>query len=140
MTIKPNLTAVKRIVLLILAAFAFNLAWELAQMPLYADIGPLPTHFVMCLVASVWDALIVLALYGLYSLSGRRLVVILLAGFVVAAFIEERAIIQGRWFYNGFMPIIPFFEVGLTPLLQMLLLPILSVKIAEKFFPISKFK
>ena len=52
-----------------------------------------------------------------------RASVAMLAGFLIAVHIEQRALETGRWSYGQLMPIIPYVQVGLMPVLQMMILP-----------------
>ncbi|NTW14712.1 MAG: hypothetical protein HGA31_06855 [Candidatus Moranbacteria bacterium] len=50
-------------------------------------------------------------------------------GFFVAVVLERFALSVGIWSYGPFMPILPFLGVGLTPVLKMMILPVLGGKI-----------
>ena len=113
-------------------------------MPLY-DVGGLAfwEHFPMCAIATFWDAVIVLSIYlvlsvsyGDYSwvknLNWRRFLPVLVIGSLIALFIEERALYDGRWAYNELMPIVPFSHAGLSPVLQMFVLPSLTFYLSSK--------
>ncbi|MBU6390568.1 hypothetical protein KGQ31_03415, partial [Patescibacteria group bacterium] len=68
------------------------------------------------------DALILtlLALPFIYlAYFGNRKWLAIPAGIVIAFLIELYALHAGRWAYAAAMPIIPFFNVGLTPVLQL---------------------
>ena len=56
--------------------------------------------------------------------SKKRFVAIAITGFILAVIIEKYALAIGRWSYNPLMPIIPILNVGLIPILQMIILPI----------------
>ena len=45
------------------------------------------------------------------------------AGLLLGAGIEWRALAAGRWTYTAAMPIVPLLNVGLLPVLQLLVLP-----------------
>ncbi len=49
-------------------------------------------------------------------------------GFFVAVVLERFALSVGIWSYGPFMPILPFLGVGLTPVLKMMILPVLGEK------------
>lgn len=121
--------------LLYVVSVTFNYIWELLQAPLFAPES-LPTNFWFhCFVASLGDGVIVLLLFVLgWIASGRRnwwvrprlyeYVILILAGVSLAVLIEWTAIhVLQRWAYSQSMPRIPGLEVGLVPVLQMLLLP-----------------
>lgn len=51
-----------------------------------------------------------------------------ITGFVIAVIIEKMALSSGRWEYNELMPIIPFFKIGLSPVFQMMILPVVVLR------------
>jgi hypothetical protein len=44
-------------------------------------------------------------------------------GFTIAVLIERRALAGSRWVYTDQMPIMPIVNVGLVPVLQLIVLP-----------------
>lgn len=115
-------------------AWPINFAWEMAQAYLYASMGTVREATWQCLVASVWDVAIVLAIAAVTSLvfgstawlAERRpaaFAVAALIGAAVAVVIEWRALGLERWAYGSRMPVIPGLNVGIVPILQMVLLP-----------------
>lgn len=119
----------RRWIALVLVAFAINVAWEFAQAGLY---GGRPPWWVY-LEAAVKDGLIIaaaavvaVAIAGLW----RRAFwpAFLLSLVATAAFIELRALSQGRWSYAESMPTV--FTIGLSPLIQLPLTGTLAVLIA----------
>ena len=117
-----------------LMAVAFNLAWELGQSPLFVPMGGWLLGTWRCFVASLGDGVIVLAIAAAGSLLFRRVDWFVrpgLSGYAftgalavaVAVGIEIGALATGRWSYSDHMPLIPVVRVGLTPVLQMLVLP-----------------
>lgn len=119
-------------------AFALDLVWENAHMPLYknftGDSSPV-SRFLRSLYDSFMDAVLILSLFLVPALLldlpmewpfGARLVehVILgVLGGVVATIIEWRALKTGRWQYSEKMPLVPILKVGLSPLVQLMVLP-----------------
>lgn len=100
-------------------------------------------HFPMCAIATFWDAAITSAIYfvlaiafsdwfWIRTLNWREVFLVLVIGFLTALFIEERAVVDARWSYNALMPIVPFTHAGLSPVLQMLILPILTFYLSGK--------
>lgn len=99
----------------------------------------------MCLRATLGDVIIILFFYTIIS-SIRRdkfwilhirfldLVLLVLLGFVWAAIIEKWALSTGRWQYTEAMPIVPFLQVGLVPVIQMILLPWVSFYLTKRSF------
>ncbi len=134
----------KKIVYLIGISFALHLVWENAHAPLYSVYESFAGHFIPCLIATFGDVIITLSVYGLVSLLKRSTSWILnlevkdifalsLISFFVAVWIEQHALFIGKWGYASSMPIIPYFNVGLTPILQMMVLLPLSIYLTGKF-------
>ncbi|MCI0406969.1 MAG: hypothetical protein L0191_00155 [Acidobacteria bacterium] len=117
-------------------AVVLNFLWEMAQA--YAYSGMPPSSFeatLMCGRASLIDGLLVLGIFWggvvVFSrvgwaerpgLAGYFFMVA--AGFLVSVIIELNAVYRlGKWGYQEMMPLLPPWEVGVLPVLQMLLLP-----------------
>lgn len=117
-------------------AFALHLVWENAQAPLFAGYTSFGQHLPICLYGTVGDVLITLIVYSLISLlkkdllwplkrTAYNLLALTVIGFFAAAAIEYRALALELWSYTSAMPIIPYLQVGLSPLAQMtILLPV----------------
>jgi hypothetical protein len=132
---------------LFLLAVGINFLWEMAQMPLYENM-PFddPMSWWLCFRASLGDGIIVLAIWAIgialfrsrgwfAPLGGWNTLVLLLTGAVIATVIEIHALATGRWAYSGLMPTIPFVGVGVSPFIQLLLLPWLSMICADRLGP-----
>ena len=119
---------------LLVAAFLLNWPWEAVHAAAYVEsTGSLLYRFRHCLPMAGTDALWTLALWlvsaGLVSRAdGRRwrLGVVAAFGFVTAVVVEHVALAQERWTYNDLMPVVPIVDVGLWPVAQMTLLPMLA--------------
>ncbi|MBI4160798.1 MAG: hypothetical protein HY506_02725 [Candidatus Yanofskybacteria bacterium] len=89
----------------------------------------------MLLGATFFDAVFVILLATLILnvvyLRERRWYSLIL-GFFAAFLIEKYALQTNRWAYNGFMPIIPILNTGLTPTIQLGILSYIVMKIADK--------
>jgi hypothetical protein len=124
-----------------LFAFLLNLPWELAQVPLYAGM-PTARHWTAVLAcgrATLGDVVIALAAFWMVAVVvGTRNWVLAptrgrVAGFVVAGvvitIVMERLATGplGRRAYAERMPIVPLVDVGVSPLLQWIVLPLLIV-------------
>ena len=119
-----------------------NFLWELAQMPLYVEEGKLLEFARHCIVPSLGDGLIVLMIFGAGWRVFRRAdwffrprafayPLMLTTGLLIAVVIEWIAVYGlGRWSYTARMPLLPILGVGLSPVLQMLLLPPVIFKAA----------
>lgn len=122
--------------LVTIVGFLANLVWENAQAPLYEGFMSFQEHFMMCFIASVVDAGVVLLLYLAFALgygnpfwiddlnwkSGTLLIIL---GGMIAFSFEKHALSADMWDYADGMPIIPVLKVGLSPMLQLMLLPVL---------------
>lgn len=135
--------------MLVLASIGFllNLIWELAQMSLYTHAPSFWSHVPMCIVAAVGDAVILFLLYAVIvaihqhrkwveSLSVFDTIFLIIVGGMCAIGIEFLALRAGLWGYNGSMPLIPFFVVGLSPVLQMVVLPMATLCLTNYFLKI----
>lgn len=112
-----------------------NAVWEVVQLPLYTASADPSGHLSMCLQAAVVDVGILVLLYGVMSLSARRMgwwrqlsvprtLLLVGVGAAVAVLIEVRALAAGRWAYSASMPLLPGLGVGWSPILQMVVVPV----------------
>lgn len=99
--------------------------------------------WLMCLRASFSDALIVLFIvavgrlvFGYWDWPNKLNVIKILflgtLGAVIAICIEIFALNSGRWSYSGLMPRSPWVGAGIVPIIQMVLLPLLSYRLGSK--------
>ncbi len=121
----------KKLVLIFFTALVINMIWEFAQAPLYACFSDFRMCMWLCFRASFGDAFIVLGIYLLLR-KNLSLFKVAILGILIAVLIELHALEVGRWAYTETMPIIPFLKVGLTPVLQMALLPNLIFYLVRK--------
>ncbi len=131
----------------LLFAFLFNTVWEILQIPLYKEGAYSWSHVLFCVLASVADAIMVLLIYFGFSfiyknpvwikkMNPEKIIFLILAGGVGAVLAETRHLSIGTWSYATAMPIIPVLNVGLSPVLQFMILPsliyVLSFKVAVR--------
>jgi len=115
---------------------ALNFIWEIAQLPFYTiwQTGTWKTIAFAVLHCTAGDLVIAIsALVLCLAVFGRRDwpnqgffpigVCVVIAGLAYTIFSERMNIANGAWTYSDLMPIIPWFDVGLTPVLQWLLIP-----------------
>lgn len=119
----------------IAGGWALNFAWEVLQGPLYVGHAGFGPHLWACFTASLADVVIVAGLYVFVAAAAAdlrwyaaprfapRLAALAAAGFVTAVVIELRALDLGKWSYAEAMPRVPELDVGLSPILQMVLIP-----------------
>lgn len=130
-----------------LFTMAANLAWESAHVPLYTiwtDRAPLDIAFSVlhctagdiaiasaCLVAA-------LAAFGHADWPDRRYAWVAIGaamiGTVYTIHSERRNLEAGTWEYSDAMLIIPPFDVGLSPLLQSVVIPLAGFALARRPF------
>lgn len=127
-------------------ALILNTLWEFTQCIWFYDMWSWPFW-----KATVWmwaaisgDILIVLGLWKIttllvpsvhfYKPDGMGYVVLLLISFVAAVFLEWIAIYLELWTYDPFMPTLMILgrQVGLMPILQITVLPALSIYLTSK--------
>ncbi|NTW14597.1 MAG: hypothetical protein HGA31_06280 [Candidatus Moranbacteria bacterium] len=126
-----------------IGAFFLNLAWEMIQAFLFLPhFSGLTDFMAVHVVAAFTDVVITsVILFPEIFLFGdlfdkkwkwRRIVATAILGFVIAVMIERYALSTGMWAYGPYMPIIPFFGVGLSPILQMVGIPLISFHVFGK--------
>ncbi len=140
-------------IIIILFAFLLNAAWEILQIPLYKGGVYEWDHILFCVLASVADVIMVLLIYfgfafiyknelWIKNFSASRIIILVLTGGVGAVVAEIRHLSIGTWSYADAMPLIPFIKVGLSPVLQFMILPffiyLLSFKMAMRYYHIRK--
>lgn len=135
-----NLKKAKMLLCLFLTAFTLNLIWENAQAPLYIGFESFRQHFLSCLIASVMDAVVILAIYlmismmrkdilWLFNIRSLDIIILFISGLLVSVLLEKWGLTSGAWSYNAKMALI--FGIGLAPVLQLSLLSIISVYIVK---------
>lgn len=125
-------------------AMLLNYPWEFLQVPLFAEMAGAP-HWVAiktCTRATLGDAVIMLlAFWVVAAFAGSRywifdaprasrLVLFVSVGVAITVVIEwaaRRGLWIDSWSYSALMPVLPGIGVGLTPVLQWLFLPLLTV-------------
>lgn len=129
-----------------LLSIALNLIWEFWHVRYYTVPGGVVfglRYPWFLLVATFWDGIIVAGLYSFVAILWQdsewykyitfyKILTLILSGLLIALFIEHRALWQGKWGYTPSMPIIPIMHAGLTPILQMILLPPIVVCMLKK--------
>jgi len=129
------------IIYITLFSIPINFVWEMAQMPLYKNMPWNLDTTLFCLAASFGDAVMILIIFfsvalllrkisWLINLTLSKTILTLLIGFIIAVIVERIALADNMWSYSELMPIIPF-GVGLSPILQMLLLPLLVFNLTK---------
>ena len=129
---------------LFLISFVLNLAWEMLQMPFFENMQWNWQSTIFCALASLADTLMVWLLYNVFalvnkdarwilSITASRLLLLIAIGGIGAILAELRHLKAGSWAYTEAMPMIPFVNVGLVPVLQFMFLPIIIFKLTARF-------
>lgn len=133
-------------------AFLLNLIWENLQAPLYGySYGKFLQHFGMCFWATLGDVIFIIVLYFIVArlrndrswfkkIKAQDLAIIIPLGFIAPIIWEKLALSLSLWHYTSAMPIIPWLNVGLAPILQMLILPLFAFYITGVLLRHPKFK
>lgn len=136
----------KKIIIYYLAVgFILNLIWEMLQSGLYAPHFEGNADFIFVhLRATIGDVVMLFIIFAILSLFYGRwnwikerkispYAIVALLGFVLAAAVEKYALATGRWAYDGSMPMVPIFEAGITPLLQLTIIAPFSLFLAKRY-------
>jgi hypothetical protein len=135
---------IKNLAIVSLVAFGLHGVWEQAHVSLYRGYEDLSPFLPITLWATFGDVFYTLGVIGLVALfkgqldwAGRAkakdFIGLAIIGFFVALLVEYKALALDRWAYTPAMPIIPFFEVGFSPVLQMTILLPLSILTVRRF-------
>jgi hypothetical protein len=116
-----------------------NLAWEFAQMPLYTlwSTGSSREIVFAAVHCTGGDMLIggaalaaALLLFGTNAWPSSRFTVVAIAavaaGLAYTVYSEHLNTARNAWSYSAFMPVLPGLGVGLAPLAQWLIVPLLA--------------
>lgn len=123
---------------LFVVSVVLNYFWEIGQAFLFVGMDSWENVWWHCLVASLGDGLMVWTIYAAGwsffrrsdwfvapQLKGYSLM--LMTGLIIAVAVEWLAVhVLQRWVYTAAMPVLPVLpgvNIGITPLLQMLMLP-----------------
>lgn len=130
------------------AAAVGNLAWEVAQMPLYTlwrtgSTGEVAFAVLHCTLGDVLIAgsslLGALVLLGSPDWPRRRFAAVAIAaivfGLAYTVYSEHLNLARGAWAYTEAMPRLPWLGTGLAPLAQWLVVPAASLALACGTWP-----
>ena len=138
-----------RALAIILFAFALHFAWEMGHGSLFAPMDGLPfwQATAWCARAAGWDVLISATAYLAAALATRSVLwprqrmrwpiaIYFLVGLGITIALERWAVFAGRWQYREAMPTIA--GIGLTPLLQWILIPAVILLIARRVMRVRR--
>ena len=128
----------KTVLLLAIVSFLLHLGWESSHLSLYGGYEHLSSILPINIWASIGDVLYTLGAVLLVALLKGRLnwvreatykdiASLAILGFFIAVFVEYKGLFLNRWHYLEAMPVIPVLGVGLSPILQMIILLPISV-------------
>lgn len=136
---------VHHVVPIFFIAVALNYGWELAQAPRYVGMVDWESIIWHCFVASLGDGVLVCLMYAVGVILYRRaawhitppghaIALMLTMGLIIGVTVEWIALnVLQRWAYLDTMPRLPGFNIGLLPVLQMLMLPPLILYLAGRW-------
>jgi len=122
---------------IIVTAFIMNFIWEMFQMPLYENFSFSGKTTIFCLLASIGDAIMILIIYFIGSalfksyswflkFNFKTITYITTAGLILSVSGELIALNLNLWNYSSLMPKLFLTSIGLSPVLQMIILPTLT--------------
>jgi hypothetical protein len=131
----------------LLAAFALgsavNFPWELAHSLLYRGVARFPVmqHLVCCGLAALADGIGIAAIFTTGAVVFRdpywtrlctpaRVCLVVLLGLAGAVVTEHLALRLDWWGYGPAMPRVPGTNLGITPLVQSMVLPVVVLFLA----------
>ena len=129
-------------------AGVLHFIWEVSHIHLYTDYESLGSGLTLLVWATSGD--IVYTILGVIIVGvvyrdfdwlrhpkGKQLIMATVYGFFVSVGIEWKALILHRWAYTVAMPLLPFLNLGLSPIVQMSI--IVPVSCALAFYVSKKF-
>lgn len=121
-------------------AFLFHWGWEAVHAAAYVETaGPFRQRLWHCWPMGAVDAAWSLGLFVVARViagpAGRRprtviVGVLVVLGALTAVVLEWHALQTGRWTYNALMPLIPGLRVGVYPVLQMAVVPVVAASLS----------
>lgn len=103
-------------------SFLLNFLWENMHAPLYTHPSGEVMTQAMLTIATLGDVLflsVFTALWWYVPLLRQHYTFVIPLGLITAFLIEKHALWVGRWAYGPDMPIVPFLNVGLSPMMQL---------------------
>ena len=134
----------KKLFFICFFAFLLNLAWEIPHSLLYKTTNEMsqPEFVPRILKASAGDILMILMIFlgiSIFNhsldwkiLKRKNILLSIILGIIISSAFELYSYNTGRFFYNSLMPLIPLTSIGISPVLQMIISPILTFWLAEK--------
>ena len=130
-----------------IVAFVLHFSWEMAQMRFYRGIGDRPwlSTVPACSRAALFDVALTFAAGFPFLLMTRQRrsfmwpwAAIVAAGALLAIIVETVGLGGGRWSYTPGMPTLPGSRLGILPILQMTVIPVVTAWVAFRPAPDSQ--
>lgn len=134
---------IRNVLVITIFSFIFHYVWEYWQCEIfYIMESNIPSSSIMA-SATFGDVIMTIFLYGLLSLVNydidwiikkwkiKEYVIITLYALFLSFYFEVSALYSGRWGYSSEMPLFPKTNIGLVPVMQLLLLFPLSFFISK---------
>lgn len=129
----------------IATGFFTNIIWENWQFHLYGGTATSYPQLAITFFGTLVDVCIFILIYWIMvelfkdrewinNMSWRKLFCLAILGLVAAILNEKIALSLNAWSYLSAMPVVPILHIGLSPLLQLILLPIFSVFVTKLIF------
>lgn len=131
------------------SSFALHLLWENLQAPLYEGFVSFQQHFWICFKATGGDLLFMLIIYAAlavihrdafwfvnraaYDHAATWMIAVLLGVLLAVSFELWAVYVAHRWQYAEAMPLLPILRIGLTPVLQMVFVPLIAFLFTRSF-------
>ena len=125
--------------------FLFNFVWEVWQAPLFENMANMTATEATshCTLAALGDVVILLGSFWVIALTARsrnwifhpkalNVAGFISIGVVITVVLEAAAIHFHRWQYADAMPTLPILGTGITPVLQWLTIPPISVLLVRR--------
>lgn len=124
----------KNLLTIAIVSFIFQLAWEYWACGLFYRMNSSTDYNKLLASATFGDINMTLGLYLLLSIvnkdvnwfikkwSSKEFTIIILYSLFFSFYFEISALYLGRWGYNDFMPLFPKTNIGLVPVLQLIIL------------------
>lgn len=125
-----------------LVSFVLHIVWESLHVQLYTGYEHWAGGVPVALLATIGDVLYTLGAFALVSgfkgsaawieaVARRDYLMLVTLGFLIALFVEYKGLALNRWQYLPDMPLIPFLQVGFSPIIQMALLLPLTIYVVS---------
>lgn len=124
----------KNILIISIVSLILHYAWESWQCDIFYTMGNTINHTRLMASATLGDILMTIVLYIILAIVNKNsnwiierwslkdFLIIILYGLFMSFYYEVSALYTGRWGYSNLMPLFPNTNIGLVPVVQLLLL------------------